>query len=569
VDVKLPQLDDIQGAVQRGSFVDPVLRQARAQIGPDSKAAVASGGFALTFDVSAGGRRFAVRCFRRQGAQLRERYIAVADFVRQYRGKLEFLTDVAYVAEGIRVKGDVYPIVRMTWVDGQQLDDWVQNHLHEPHRLDRVRDQVATVAGRLRAAGAAHGDLQHGNILVDSSDRIRLVDYDGMFLPALAGLGASEYGHRNFQHPDRADSYNKQLDVFAASVIDLSLDAVKHDPSLWKAYNTGENLILEAEDFAAPAESEVFARLTKIAPLAERTRRLMDACQANFAAVPAILAGDGPSPHSLRSPGSFRRSTGPRALDAHDRAALIARVGDHITIVGQVTDTGIRTGPNTTTSFINFGDWREGAVRIVAWGKISRELEAAYGKNAEELRGSWVTISGLVRQFHSKGSNAPSPQIELKRLQTLRLVTETDAKARLVPPPEPEDPPAPPPKPEPAGQPEVRTADGVYRLKATPKSKPKPAASVDKLARDLHRLYSSPGFSRRAPAAAAPPSQPAPAPQPAPPPPTYPPPAPPQPRYPVSAPPPPYWPVQPTPSQPRANRAKPGFWQRLRDRLRW
>jgi hypothetical protein len=547
VDVKLPQLIDYQQAVYGRTFADPLLRNGQPRLNPQRQPSVASGGFALTFDVAAGGRRFAVRCFHKQSQRLRERYIAVGDFVRQHRGSLDFLTDVAYVAEGIRVNGTVFPIVRMPWVDGERLDTWVENHLHEPHRLDGIRNQITAAATRLRAVGAAHGDLQHGNILVDNADRVRLVDYDGMFLPTLASFGASEYGHRNYQHPERGDSYDKRLDTFAASVIDVSLAALTHDPSLWWDFNTGENLILEAEDFAAPAQSEVLARLAGIAPLSDRTRRLVDACRASFVAMPAILAGERTSKPNLQSPTASRRPAGPRALAAHDRATLMARVGDQVTIVGRVTSTRMAVGQVTTATFINFGDYRDGDFTIVAFGALSQELEAAFGKNVEALRGSWVTLSGMVTQYQSRWSGVPTPQIELERVQTLRVLSETEAKAQLAPPQQYKAPSAPQAAPAPTPQ-SSTPASGVYRWKAPPSSKPNPKA--DDLVRRLDQLYSSPSFHR-----------PSPLPPPAPPPPrrTPPPPAPP-PAYPSP-------PAQP-PAQPRSAPARTSWWQRQRDKWR-
>lgn len=532
--MKLPQLIDYQQAVYGRMFADPSLRNGKPQLNPMRLPSVASGGFALTFEVEAGGRRYAVRCFHKQSQRLRERYSAVAEFVGRHGQSLEFLTDVAYVTQGIRVKGDVFPIVRMPWVDGDRLDSWIEQHLNEPHRLNLVRNQLTAVAARLRAAGAAHGDLQHGNILIDKADQVRLVDYDGMYLPALANYGASEYGHRNYQHPDRGDRYDVQLDTFAAAVIDLSLDALTHDPSLWWEFNTGENLILEAEDFAAPTRSKVFTRLAGIASVADRARRLIEACQASFAAMPAILAGEQVSKPSLRSPAVSRRPAGPRAIAADDRAALIDRLGDQVTIVGRVTGTRISVGKITTTTFINFGHYRDGDFTIVAFGALSNELEAAYGKNAERLRGCWVTLSGMVTQYQSTWSEEPTPQIELKRVQTLRVLSESEAASQLTPPPEPAAPPPPPREPEPT-PPRTTNTSSVYRWQAPPKSQPNPKA--DSLDDQLNRIYSSPSFARPTP----------PPPEPPPPPPrrTYPPP-----------------PQSPTPPRPRRT----SWWQRLRDR---
>ena len=58
----------------------------------------------------------------------------------------------------------------------------------------------------LSALNIAHGDLQHGNLLVTPSGEPKLIDYDGMFVPGLAKIGACEKGHVNYQSPTRTMS---------------------------------------------------------------------------------------------------------------------------------------------------------------------------------------------------------------------------------------------------------------------------------------------------------------------------------------------------------------------------
>jgi hypothetical protein len=73
----------------------------------------------------------------------------------------------------------------------------------------------------LRDAEIAHGDLQHGNIIVEHG-HLRLVDHDGLFVPEMAGWTSSEVGHQHYQHPARdAAFFNKHLDNFSAIVIYL------------------------------------------------------------------------------------------------------------------------------------------------------------------------------------------------------------------------------------------------------------------------------------------------------------------------------------------------------------
>jgi hypothetical protein len=69
--------------------------------------------------------------------------------------------------------------------------------------------------------GIAHGDLQHGNIILvpgkkDNSLMLKLIDYDGMFIPPLAGSPKGEVGHAAYQHPERlrTGAFHTEVDRF-------------------------------------------------------------------------------------------------------------------------------------------------------------------------------------------------------------------------------------------------------------------------------------------------------------------------------------------------------------------
>jgi hypothetical protein len=66
----------------------------------------------------------------------------------------------------------------------------------------------------------AHADLQHGNVLLVPTGNalaLRLIDYDGMYVPALAGQRSGELGHPAYQHPQRLreGTYNAEVDRFS------------------------------------------------------------------------------------------------------------------------------------------------------------------------------------------------------------------------------------------------------------------------------------------------------------------------------------------------------------------
>jgi hypothetical protein len=122
---------------------------------------------------------------------------------------------------------------------------------------------------RLREAGIAHADLQHGNVLLVPGSRpgaygLKLIDYDGMYVPALANRPSGEVGHPSYQHPTRGSgrAYSLDVDRFPHLVIATALKGLEIiGPDLWGRYDTGDNLLFTEEDFQKPGASKVMREL--------------------------------------------------------------------------------------------------------------------------------------------------------------------------------------------------------------------------------------------------------------------------------------------------------------------
>ena len=112
------------------------------------------------------------------------------------------------------------------------------------------------------AAEIGHGDLQHGNVIV-SGGQLRLIDYDGMYVPALSGRQSHEIGHRNYQHPLRSErEFGPHVDHFSTWVVYTSLAALTVQPELWRAHGGGDEcLLFRREDFEQPRRSRIFRTL--------------------------------------------------------------------------------------------------------------------------------------------------------------------------------------------------------------------------------------------------------------------------------------------------------------------
>ena len=142
----------------------------------------------------------------------------------------------------------------------------------------------------LRGLRIAHNDLQHGNVMVQSDGNIRLVDYDGMYLPQFQGQRSPELGHKNYQHPERsADDYGDYVDNFPALVVYLSLLAIASDRDLWDFHND-DNLIFTRTDYAEPSSSELFKRLKSSSDSAvvKLTEKLEECCDLAVDKVPDL-----------------------------------------------------------------------------------------------------------------------------------------------------------------------------------------------------------------------------------------------------------------------------------------
>ena len=284
-----PPASDYQDAIQNPPtcFNDIELKAGKVAINKIGLPRVASGNFASVYEMKTGANRWAVRCFLRQGEDQQNRYAMLSYYLSKLvvAGLVEF----SYQHEGIRVRGKWYPVVKMEWVEGETLTTYVQKNLHQPETLRNLALQWRGLLDRLRQHKIAHADLQHGNVMVSPQGQLRLVDYDGMFVPKLAGHKSSELGHINYQHPKRCpDDFDERLDNFSALVIYTALMALSVEPGLWKRFDTGENMLFTAQDFRLPSKSVLleYLREHQDPALGTLAEKIMTACHGAVAQTP-------------------------------------------------------------------------------------------------------------------------------------------------------------------------------------------------------------------------------------------------------------------------------------------
>jgi hypothetical protein len=222
-----------------------------------------TGGFASVYQLKCSSSKYAVRCFLRYHPDQEQRYAVISNYLKSCR--LPYMVGFDFLKQGIKVGGQWYPILKMEWVEGEQLNLFIERNLKNPALIIGTSQKFLQMVRDLKQLSIAHGDLQHGNILVVNGN-FRLIDYDGMYVPGLEGMSSHEVGHLNYQHPCRTgEHFGPNLDHFSAWSIYLSLAALGADGSLWQRTGGGDEcLIFRREDFERPSTSKALNMLEKI-----------------------------------------------------------------------------------------------------------------------------------------------------------------------------------------------------------------------------------------------------------------------------------------------------------------
>ena len=288
-----PTPSEYQEAVQfpDTAFADEELQQAHPDETMLGLPKAITGNFAAVFPMTAStGQRWAVKCFLTDTSDQQARYQAISEHLETH--DTPYMVDFVYQPRGIQVDGAWYPVLKMEWAQGMPINRFVEEQLDRPDAIEQVATAWAAMLDTLEEKSIAHGDLQHGNVLVEERPGgidLTLVDYDTMYVPALQGRTSAEVGHRNYQHPDRTeDDFGPHLDRFAGLVIYTALQACIHRADLWERYDTGENMLFRAADFYDPESSTLFQDLGEIETLESVVESLQRACYVEFTSVPPL-----------------------------------------------------------------------------------------------------------------------------------------------------------------------------------------------------------------------------------------------------------------------------------------
>ncbi len=243
--------------VPEQSFGDSTLQSGSAELTALGLPRPITGMFASVYRLRCADGDWAVRCFLHNSPDHHQRYILLHE--RLARLRLPFTVGFQFQERGIRCQGTWYPILKMQWCEGETLNQWLDRNLARPDLINELAERWKNMIRQLQHHDIAHGDLQHGNVLVRNGE-LKLVDYDGMYAPEVATYRSNEIGHRHYQHPDRKEEhFGPWLDNFPAWLIYLSMKCIARDPTLWHQLRGGDEfLLVSREDLENPGESAVF-----------------------------------------------------------------------------------------------------------------------------------------------------------------------------------------------------------------------------------------------------------------------------------------------------------------------
>lgn len=257
--VSWPSPQDYNEAVQnpQHSFADSNLASSLAETDNFGLPRPNTGMFASVYRMHCPDSDWALRCFLHFVPDQVERYVAIGEALSRYR--FAATLDFDMQERGVRVRGQWFPVLKMQWCEGKTLDRWLSANVCNREALAEFLVAWKAILADFEEAGIAHGDLQHGNVLINNG-QIMLVDYDGMYVPGLCGKMSNELGHRDYQHPRRTqEHFGPQLDHFSAWVIYLSVEVLRLDPGVWDKLRGGEDcLIFRRHDFDDPLRSATF-----------------------------------------------------------------------------------------------------------------------------------------------------------------------------------------------------------------------------------------------------------------------------------------------------------------------
>ncbi len=266
---------------------------------------------------------YALKVFTQEQPLRLEAYRKIHDYLKyeqsSYLAKFDYYPKGLYVDhDGAATDDDNWlPVVVMEWIEGVTLDKYIRQNIGSSEKMEALMYRLSRMAQWLLSQPFAHGDIKPDNIMVrDDDESLVLVDYDGMFVPSMAGEKMRETGTADWAHPSRASAlFDSHIDDFSLSVLLMSVRAVMIESSLLNnnSRKASDRLVLSNDDFRNIAASQTFAKLQGLLNDEYFCRLysmfvIANSRQSLAGVDPILFAVDGPS-----GPGIVRKTARPDA----------------------------------------------------------------------------------------------------------------------------------------------------------------------------------------------------------------------------------------------------------------
>lgn len=236
------------------------LKHLRPVLNSNGEPLMSSGNFAVVFKMKdEHGKQYAVRCFHRAQQGREKNYKLICDELAKVSSP--YLSPIRYYDKELFVESSEYPVLLMDWVDGMNLDKYIRKIIDDKKALRQLAANFKKLAIWLLNQPFAHGDLKPDNILVKDDGSLVLVDYDGMFVPAMQGQKAREIGSPDFRNPSRTEiDFDNNIDNFSIVSILLSLELIAAKSEYLERFSKEDRLLFSNRDYLNLKGSGIFRR---------------------------------------------------------------------------------------------------------------------------------------------------------------------------------------------------------------------------------------------------------------------------------------------------------------------
>ena len=242
------------------------LKNLHPVLDDDGQPVMSSGNFAVVFKMTDGKKDYAVKCFTKAQDGRDSAYRLISEELQKIQSpyilKVRYLDKELFV-DTTQTDETEFPVLLMDWVEGQTLSSFLQNianNYDEDYSFWSEEEEKTALfelkclsynfirtASWLIKQPFAHGDIKPDNIIIKPDGTCVLVDYDGMYVPAMQGMKIQCMGTPNFRYPLINDQrFDNSLDNYSISIIALSLCAFALEPTK----------ISDSDDFCIIKEKE-------------------------------------------------------------------------------------------------------------------------------------------------------------------------------------------------------------------------------------------------------------------------------------------------------------------------